>query len=172
VSQRPELPRTARLRLRPLSVADVDAQLAGQDAEIIRWVSGRRSTRDEHLIHLVDAHAAWYGGAPLFDLGIELKGDETLVGLVGLQTGMSFLRLGQVNVTYALYPQWRGRGFASEAVEAAGVLAAQIFDVGALVIRTDPENSRSAALAVRLGYCFDHQTDDDEGLLDWYVKHM
>jgi RimJ/RimL family protein N-acetyltransferase len=172
VSQRPELPRTTRLRLRPLSVADVEAQLAGQDADIIRWVSGRRNARDEHLAHLADAHAAWHDGAPMFDLGIELPVDETLVGLVGLQTGMSYLSPGQVNVTYALYPQWRGRGLASEAVEAAGLLAAQIFDVGALVIRTDPENFRSAALAVRLGYCFDHQTDDDEGLLDWYVKQM
>lgn len=45
---RPSLPCSDRIRLRPLSPADLQAQVHGQDSEIIRWLSGKANTEEEH----------------------------------------------------------------------------------------------------------------------------
>lgn len=88
---------------------------------------------------------------------------------MGLQSGLPYLAKGQVNLTYALYPSVRGHGIATRALRLAMDLAVEIFDPTELVIRADPENVKSVAVARRLGFTFSRHTNDAEGALDWYL---
>ncbi len=155
--------------LRPLRVQDTDAQMAGEDAEIVRWLSGGWATEQRQREFLLGAGRAWHEGAPVVDLGIEELASEELVGMVGIQSGMSYLRDGQVNITYGLYPQARNRGLATRAVLLAMRLGRRRSPVREFVIRVHPDNAASARVARRAGYVFVTHTDDDEGSLDWYV---
>jgi len=166
---RPNLPSSDRIRLRPLSSADLRAQVHGQDSEIVRWLSGKVNTEEEHRRALEQAEHEWTRGAHKFDLGIEIIETVELAGMVGPQSQMSYLQPGQVNVTYALYAAYRGQGLASEAVRLAMCLGGDVFAATEFVIRTHPENEHSAAVAHRLGYRLSYRTDDSEGVLDWYV---
>jgi RimJ/RimL family protein N-acetyltransferase len=168
---RPNLPTSDRIRLRPLSPADLQAQIHGQDSDIVRWLSGKVNTEEEHREALEQAEHEWTRGAHKFDLGIELIQTGELAGMVGLQSRMPYLEPGQVNVTYALYAPYRGQGLASDAVRLAMGLGSGLFAVTEFVIRTHPENKHSAAVAHRLGYQLSKRTDDSDGVLDWYVAH-
>lgn len=156
--------------LRPLSVQDTAAQRAGEDEEVVRWLSGGWATEQRQREFLLSADRAWQEGAPVLDLGIEELASEELVGTVGIQSGMSYLCRGQVNITYALYPHARGRGRATRAVLLAMRLAAHRAPVAEFVIRVHPDNVASARVAQRAAYVFATHTDDTEGSLDWYVR--
>lgn len=104
------------VRLRPLDVGDAGAQVAGEDDAMIRWLSGGRSTLAGQRRSLRRTRAAWDRRDPVFDLGVELVGSGALVGTLRLHAGLDVLRPGEVNVSYGLYPPWRGRGLASRAL--------------------------------------------------------
>lgn len=155
--------------LRPLSVQDTAAQMAGEDEEIVHWLSGGRASEQRQREFLLGAEVAWREGAPVIDVGIDELASEELVGMVGIQSGMPYLRDGQVNITYGLYPRARGRGLATRAVLLAMRLASRRAPVREFVIRVNPDNAASARVARRAGYVFATHTDDDEGSLDWWV---
>ena len=78
-------------------------------------------------------------------------GDE-LVGWVDYDRERDWLRPGEVNVGYYLFPAARGKGYASRAVE---LLLLHLDRETAHTVATlliDPENVRSLRLARRLGF--------------------
>ena len=79
------------------------------------------------------------------------------------------LRPGQVNLSYGLYPSFRGRGLATRAVRLMVGWLRDRDDVDQIVIRADPANPSSAAVARRCGFVYRRRTDDDHGRLDWYT---
>ncbi len=92
-----------------------------------------------------------------------------LAGCVGIQRGLDYLRPGQVNLTYALYPQCRGRGLATRAVRLAMEVARRRETAGEFVIRVAPDNLASIRVAQRLGFDLDRVTDDRLARLQWHV---
>ena len=72
-----------------------------------------------------------------------------------------------------MYPTARGRGFATRAVTLACGFAAALPDIAEAVIRVDPRNATSAAVAVRAGFRYvGHRIEVREGGLDWYVREL
>ena len=55
-------------------------------------------------------------------------------------------------MSYAIWPTYRGRGYASRAVELLCNYLASETDAAAAIIRVDPKNTRSVAVAVRSGF--------------------
>jgi len=169
----PRLPSDGVLRLRPLMPDDAAAQVDGEDDHMVRWLSGGRSTREQQRAYLASAARAWSQRQRAFDLGIARVDGGTLIGVVGIQSDKSYLEPGDVNLTYGLYAPWRGQGLATRAVALAIDVAIKRFDPERLVIRVDPANEPSAAVAQRLGFCYWCNTtdeDDGEGEIDWYVR--
>lgn len=78
--------------------------------------------------------------------------DDELVGWVDYDLERDWLRPGEVNVGYYLFPAARGHGYGSRAVELLllHLSSATQHTVATLVI--DPENGRSLRLARRLGF--------------------
>ncbi len=173
----PLLPDDGVLRLRPLTVADAEARVAAEDDEMIRWLSGGRSTIESQRRYLAGARAAWLTGEACVTLALVHLASGALVGQVGLQSELPWLAAGQVNITYGIQPEWRQRGFASRGVELATTLARWRGRPEVFVIRTDPRNAASRAVALRCGFAYSHSdpgdsstADPGEAPLDWYLR--
>ncbi|GAA2161592.1 hypothetical protein GCM10010403_05840 [Glycomyces rutgersensis] len=158
--------------LSPLGPADFADHYAGEDEELVRWLSGDPAT-PEGLRDYLDCCARWWrAGGPFHNFGIRVGPALELAGTVDVQTDMYYLREGQTNLAYGLYPQWRGRGLATRAVRLACAYAASIGCTEA-VIRCEPENTRSAAVAARAGFTFlQCRSEPDGRVLDWHTLDL
>jgi RimJ/RimL family protein N-acetyltransferase len=109
---------------------DAERLVAGRDAEFDRWLG----PGDEKP---APTACVWVG--------------EELVGWVDYDYGRHrhWLEPGEVNVGYYLFPDARGRGYASRAVELLVVHLERDTEHTAATLTIDPGNERSAALARR-----------------------
>lgn len=155
------------IALRPLSGADLEVHARGCDAQIVRWLSdGQEGTAEQHHAWLLRQARAWERGDDVVDLAVVRRGSGEPVGVVGIQRGLPYLRLGQVNLTYAVYPWARGEGVAVRAVRLAATLALMRGPVSEFVIRCDPANEASVRVARRLGLRHLGRPADPEGVLE------
>ena len=158
------------IQLRPLSPEDTETHLLGCDPAIVDSLGGGEApTRTQVRLWLTQNAASWANGEPLVDLGIEDQATGALCGTVGIQRGLDYLEPGQVNLTYALYPNWRGRGYATRAVRLAIELARRGAPVRQFVIRAAAWNGTSIRVAQRLGFRLSQTTDDANGRLEWFT---
>jgi RimJ/RimL family protein N-acetyltransferase len=155
--------------LSPLRLDDVDAHLAGEDGELVRWLSGGPATREGVEAYIRHCDVQWATGGPLRAFGIRFSG-ETLIGTVDLRFEGEGLASGEVNVAYGLYPAWRGRGLATRAV---GLVCGYATEHGATVavIKAEPQNSASARVARRAGFGFVRRICEPDGtVFDRYER--
>ncbi|MFG2551110.1 GNAT family N-acetyltransferase [Streptomyces sp. NPDC048581] len=158
--------------LSPLCPDDAEAHLAGEDEALVRWLSGGPSTRAGVDAYIRHCQEQWDAGGPLRAFGIRVGADEQLAGTIDLRFTAEGLAPGQVNVAYGLYPSWRGRGLATRAVLLVSRYAASEGGKEA-VIRAEPENAASVAVARRAGFTPGKQTRGGEGTrLDWYIRDL
>lgn len=159
------------IRLRPLAVTDTQDHLAGCDQLIIDRLGGGEASSAEQIEEwLALSASAWVSCGDVVDVAIEDIETGELLGCVGLQRGLDYLTSGQVNVTYAVYPQWRGRGYATRAVALATQLEADRRGAHTFVIRVAPDNPDSIAVARRAGFFPAGRTDDENGHLLWFHR--
>lgn len=138
----------------PLVTGGPATHADGCDQLVNLWSNGGRvSTDEEHLAWLRRNAAARQAQDPVVDLAVEDAQTGEHVGIVGIQRGLPYLKPSEVNLTYTLYAGRRGRGHACAAVLEAMGLAMTRPPVERFLIRCDPANVRSAALARRLGFC-------------------
>lgn len=110
---------------------DARAVVAGRDAEFHRWLGpGGPSPRPTACI-VVD------GG---------------VVGWVDAERTQPWLREGEVNVGDNVFPDARGRGYASRGVQLLAHHLARQSGVSHLTLLIDADNTRSLALADRLAF--------------------
>jgi RimJ/RimL family protein N-acetyltransferase len=117
--------------IRPSSIGDRPALIAGRDEEFRRWL-GAGSAQ------------------PSPTACIEVDG--ALVGWVDHDGGRPWLDEGEVNVGYSVFPAQRGRGYASRAVQLLAHHLALRTDHRRVTLLIDPSNARSLALARRLDF--------------------
>jgi RimJ/RimL family protein N-acetyltransferase len=75
-----------------------------------------------------------------------------LVGWVEYDLDHAWLRPGEVNVGYALFPAARGKGYASRAVELLLLHLSRDTEHTVATLLIHPQNVRSLAVARRLGF--------------------
>jgi RimJ/RimL family protein N-acetyltransferase len=160
------------IALSPLCLDDAEAHLAGEDEPLVRWLSGGPGTREGVEAYIRHCWEQWETAGPLRAFGIRVGADETLAGTIDLRFAAEGLAPGQVNVAYGLYPSWRGRGLATRAVLLVSRYAASEGGKEA-VIRVEPENAASAAVAQRAGFIPGKHTHGEDGTrLDWYIRDL
>lgn len=161
------------ITLRPLDLADVRAHLAGEDEELIRWLNGGPGSPDRVEAYVLRGLASWEAGGPTFTFGIRAGDEGLLVGTIDVRLDHEELVPGQAQLAYGLYPSARGRGFATRAVTLACAFALALPGIAEAVIRVDPRNPASAAVAVRAGFRYvGHRNEAGEGGHDWYVHAL
>ncbi len=143
---------TRRLRLRPLSAADVDALLTYRGrADVCRYLPFEPMTRELLLKRLADDMSRTEiiaEGHALF-LGVELATSNRLIGDVVLFFRSREHAGGELG--YVFHPHVSGQGLATEACAAVLGLAFEQLGLHRVCARLDARNSRSANLATRLG---------------------
>ncbi|WP_443049236.1 GNAT family N-acetyltransferase [Streptomyces sp. NBC_00316] len=114
----------------------------------------------------------WAADGPLRAFGIRAGDRRVLAGTIDLRFDTAHLTSGQVSIAYGLYPAWRGKGLATRAVALVrGYAAAAGARQG--VIKADPENAASVAVARRAGFTYLKQVAEADGaLFNWYVHDL
>ncbi|MBF6354294.1 GNAT family N-acetyltransferase [Nocardia higoensis] len=108
---------------------------------------------------------------PLEIYEIVLLAENQVVGTFGVRAEAPYLRDDQAEFSYAVDPPWRGRGLATRAVILGCRYMAASGMAEEVVLRTDPANSSSVAVARRARFKFLRSiVTDDAGPLDWYVQ--
>jgi RimJ/RimL family protein N-acetyltransferase len=152
---------TQRLTLRTMSAAFLRASLEGD------------RQRAEHLVGLhlpddwpdipdvlrmrlgqVEAHPEW---EPWLTRVVALRSEPRAIGVAGFHGPPGGDWLAEfapdgVEFRYTIYPEWRRRGYATEASAALIEWAARAAGVPRFVLSIDAANAPSLALARRLGF--------------------
>ncbi len=150
---KPDFPlRTARLRLRPLGLTDLDAMLAYRGrADVCRYLPFEPMNADSLRVRLTTdlAPAELTDEGQALTLGVELASTGTLVGDVVLFFRSVEHRGGELGYVFA--PEFAGQGYATEAAAAMLALAFDGLGLHRVMARLDARNTSSARLAARLG---------------------
>jgi RimJ/RimL family protein N-acetyltransferase len=149
----PEYPiRTARLRLRPLTTADLEALLTYRGrADVCRYLPFEPMTPEVLLSRLrtdLSRRAITVEGQAL-TLGVELAESGRLIGDLVLFFRSREHAGGELG--YVFHPDVAGHGYATEAAKAMLDLAFGQLGLHRVIARLDARNEPSAKLAARLG---------------------
>jgi RimJ/RimL family protein N-acetyltransferase len=82
------------------------------------------------------------------------------------------LEPGQVNVSYGIFQEWRGRGLALRALDLMSEYLLGATDVRQMVLRIAPANTASLGMAEKAGFAFLGVFDEPEGSLARYVRDV
>lgn len=154
--------------LRCLRPDDLAAHIAGEDDDTVRWLTeGRRSEPVRTAAWILENRREWATGGRRRHLGICDASTGVLVGGVEahLEPAPSgSVRLARVNISYAVFPGWRGRGVAARAVELLCSWLPEEFGPCVAVLRIAPENAPSLRVATACGFTLQRTTGD--GMLE------
>jgi RimJ/RimL family protein N-acetyltransferase len=152
---------TERLRLRKLNTAD-----APTICRLLNEPSFLENIGDRGVRTIEDAcHYLQSGPMTMYlehGFGLwmtELRETGEPVGICGL---LKRPTLDDVDVGYALFPSYWGRGFASEAVRATMEYANATLGRNRVVAIVSPHNERSKALLRKLGFVYERMHDETE----------
>lgn len=138
---------TARLRLRPLTLADVDLWVALHADERVNRYTGSY-TRQAALDRLAGIEMQWSTrGHGLF--AVELKESGEFLGRGGLFYWQPF---DEVEAGWTLRPEAWGHGYATEAARAFLDWGFETLDVPYVIAMIRPGNTPSVKVAERLGF--------------------
>ena len=136
-----------------LRLQDAEAHLAGEDDDQVRWLNeGHRSTPDRVSAWIGENHDEWIGNGPRRHFGIFDGATKALAGGVEANLGLLDGAPEQVNLSYAVFPAWRGRGLAARAVLLVCDWLAASTSARTAVIRIEPGNDHSHGVAVACGF--------------------
>ena len=143
---------TDRLRLRWFTGTPTDADFLRALLNDPGWLAniGERHvrTRRQALAWIATRHTAPYGRLGFGFWAIERKSDDRLMGMCGLIKRDTLL---EVDVGYALMPEFRGHGYATEAAAACVRYAHDVLGLPEVWGITGPDNASSAAVLRQIG---------------------
>lgn len=143
---------TERLRLREMRESDLDTIAAFFGNDRSRFVGGPKNRAESWRV-ISGALGHWL----MRGYGMWLVADKATDAPVG---GVGFLNpegWDEPELGWHLYDGFEGQGYAFEAAEAARAHGAAAFGLTAPISYIDPANTRSIALARRLGASFERE---------------
>ena len=142
---------TARLRLRPLTLSDVDDLVAYRSRpDVCRYVPFEPMDEAAVTARLNDrwANHAITGDCDRLTLGVELAATGAIIGDVMLRLVSETDRCGEVG--WVLNPDHTGHGYATEAAHALLHMGFDDLGLHRVIARVDVRNGRSLRLGDRL----------------------
>ncbi|MGY3189933.1 GNAT family N-acetyltransferase [Lysinibacillus sp. TE18511] len=152
---------TDRLMLRELKINDAQAILnCFSNPDVLRHYGQNPLTSLDQVKHIINNFSKNYDEKRGIKWGIELKGQEGIIGTIGFQEWSTEHR--RAEISYALFPESWGKGYAMEAVNRVISFGFQEMDlvrIGAIVFT---ENDASNKLLTKVGF-------EKEGILKKYM---
>lgn len=158
------------VNLRPLRWDDVPAHLAGEDEELVRWFDGGHGNQEGVEDYVRSCIDQWRAGGPLLTFGICVSG--VLMGSLEVHLDQPGVPEGQADIAYGLYPHGRGHGYATRAVLLGCEFLLGHPEITRALIRVDPLNGPSVAVAVRCGFLWSHRKPAYLGGYDCYYRDL
>ncbi len=157
--------------LRPLVAEDAADHLAGEDDEMVKWLSGGHSTLVNVQDYIAKNQESWRSGGPRRAFGIFDCASEQLIGSIEVNLER-ILKPGQVNVSYGIFRGWRRRGLALRALDLMSEYLRGATNVRQMVLRIAPANTASLRMAEKAGFAFLGVFDEPEGSMSRYVREV
>ncbi|KPN94730.1 GNAT family N-acetyltransferase [Lysinibacillus sp. ZYM-1] len=152
---------TDRLVLREITVNDAQAILdCFSNPDVLRHYGQNPLTSLEQVRQIINNFSKNYDEKRGIKWGIELKGQEGLIGTIGFQEWSTEHK--RAEISYALFPESWGKGYAREALNKVisfGFQEMKLLRIGAIVFT---ENDASNKLLTKIGF-------EKEGLLKKYM---
>lgn len=146
---------TDRLILRGFQLDDFDALIAMWALpETVRYIGGVPQTREQTWMRLL-RHIGMWNAMQFGFWAVTDKASGDVIGQAGFHEMRRDLTPSIENTLEAgwgLLPEYQGRGYASEALQAALGWAARTYPEKAITCIIDPENTASIRLAERHGF--------------------
>ena len=145
---------TPRLRLREFDEADADFIVSLlNDADFIRYIADKnvRNAEDARL-YLRDGPLASYARNGFGLWCVERLSDGVPVGMCGLIRRDA---LDDVDIGYALLPEFCGQGYAAEATRAVLDTAVRQHGLHRVIAVVNPDNHDSSRMLEKLGFHFE-----------------
>jgi RimJ/RimL family protein N-acetyltransferase len=157
--------------LRPLVPEDSTAYLAGEDDEMAKWVSGGRSTLAGVQAFIKRSQENWSNGSPRRTFGVFDYATNRVIGFIEVNQ-LPVLGPDQVNISYGIFNDWRGRGLAIKAINLVGQYLHATTGEKQMVLRILPGNISSLRVAEKAGFTFIGLFDEPEGRFRRYVRNI
>lgn len=141
------------ITIRPFTLDDADAHLSGDDIEQAKWMGGK-STKESIAKWIKRNQENWKNNGPIYNFAIVKNDEDTLIGMVEANIDSKDLdgvNEGEANISYSIYPNFRGNGYAGKAILLLESFLKQK-SVKTGVIRISPENVASLKVPGKLGY--------------------
>jgi len=136
------------VRLRPLSLDDVDEWMAGEDDEQIRWFEfPGPAPRENVVLAIQNWMESWRKNGPVRHWAACPTDTGRIIGGVELRD----LGGGEANLSYVIFPAFRRRGLARRAAELALRYAANEMNLRTAIIKVLEGNEASLGVARSLG---------------------
>jgi len=159
------------IQLRPLTQADAPAHLAGEDEEMAKWLNGGRSTPATVKAAIDKFEEHWRIGGPCRAFGVFDCSNDQLIGFA--EANLELLgNPAEVNVSYGIFPPWRGRGLAERAIDLVAEYLRSATEARAIVLQIAPENGRSLRVAEKAGFARVGVYEVAEGQRVRYVRNL
>ncbi len=156
---------TDRLTLRHLSV-ERDLQFILRllnEPSFLRYIGDKGvRTLDDARQYLLTGPIASYEKHGFGLYLVQLKQSETSVGICGL---IKRDMLPDVDIGFALLPEFWNNGYAAEAAAAVMSFATSSLGISRIVAITEPTNEASARVLQKVGLTFDRLIDSGDGKL-------
>jgi RimJ/RimL family protein N-acetyltransferase len=149
---------TARLQLREVTPADVDALAAMfADPEVMAWIGSGGVRHRDAARAVIERERSNYAEHGYGEWALTLQGDDEMIGLCGLIDWPDVGGAPETEIAYLLRRDVWGRGYATEATTAIRDHARGALGRDRLVCLIYHDNAASAAVARKLGMA--HERD-------------
>jgi RimJ/RimL family protein N-acetyltransferase len=140
------------IALRILTLDDAPALVKGEDDDTVRWLTGGPGTLETADRHIITSSEQWQTGGPRKAWGIYDLATGALSGTAEVHLALDSLTESEANISYSVFPAFRGRGYAVRAVNLVCKWLTTETNRTTAVIRVDPANTFSAQIPSRCGF--------------------
>jgi RimJ/RimL family protein N-acetyltransferase len=159
-------------KLKPFVLEDAKTHLENEDPDQQRWISGGASTLESVQNWIKKNQEYWNKGGPVFNFALWIN--DELVGMVEANVDkeqVEGLEEGEANISYAIYPKARGKGYAAKAVNSIVDFLKQKGFKRA-VLRINQENMPSLKIPLACGFEEAGEVDTSEGHMLVFKKTL
>jgi RimJ/RimL family protein N-acetyltransferase len=139
--------------------------------QIAKWLSGGRSTLPTVQGYITSCEEHWRTGGSLRAFGIFDCASNQLIG--SIEANLAYRSVpGEMNVSYGVFPDWRGKGIAGRALHLLSSYLRSSTEVRQMVVRITSENSPSLRVMEKAGFKFLGIFDEPAGRMARYALDL